>query len=250
LASRGSQSYDALRITTSGLPPVAPNAPVNIRLAAFGGAGNYSWQLSSGAMPAGLTLSSGGVISGTPTQTGTFPLALQVIDAGPPVQNAKLAATLTIKTALGRNDSPATATPLSNGTYFASISPFSDPPGGVASPDSDYYALTANPGATVPVQITAQHLTPPSPLDSVLEFVDANGNRLSLCSNPPLYPYGPYTSPCLNDDIQQGVNTDSELTLQVPATNLGPLTFYAHVLDFRGDARPDFVYTITVTGAN
>ncbi len=110
------------------------------------------------------------------------------------------------------------------------------------NPDSDYYLLTANPGATVTVEIKAQRLTPPSPLDSVLELVDANNNRLSLCD--------PHTSPCLNDDIPNGGTTDSILILQVPATNTGPLTFYAHVLDWRGDARPDFIYTITVTGAN
>jgi hypothetical protein len=110
--------------------------------------------------------------------------------------------------------------------------------------------LTANPSATVTIEIRAQRLLSPSPLDSVLEIVDANNNRLSLCSNPPLYPFGPYTSPCLNDDLPDGTSTDSILTLQVPANNSGPLTFYAHVLDFRGDARPDFIYTITITGAN
>ena len=120
----------------------------------------------------------------------------------------------------------------------------------MANPDSDYYVLTANPGATVTVEIKAQRVNPPSPLDSVLEIVDANNNRPSLCDDPLYYPFGSYTSPCLNDDIPNGKTTDSILILQVPATNTGPLTFYAHVLDWRGDARPDFIYTITVTGAN
>ncbi len=120
----------------------------------------------------------------------------------------------------------------------------------MANPDSDYYVLTANPGATVTIEIKAQRLNPPSPLDSVLEIVDANNNRPSLCDDPLYYPFGSYTSPCLNDDIPNGKTTDSILILQVPATNTGPLTFYAHVLDWRGDARPDFIYTITVTGAN
>jgi hypothetical protein len=43
---------------------------------------------------------------------------------------------------------------------------------------------------------------------------------------------------------------DSKLNLKVPDANSGPLTFYVRVLDFRGDARPDFVYTISVSGAN
>jgi len=244
------QIYDRLRVATSVLPRIAPDSPVNMQLSGFGGTGNYVWSLSQGTLPTGLNLSAGGQISGQTSQTGSFPITLQLNDAGPPAQTATLATTLKISTALGRNDSPATATPLSNGTYQASISPFSDPPTGVPNPDTDYYLLTANPGATVTVEIKAQRLNPPSPLDSVLEIVDASNNRLSLCSNPPLYPNGPYTNPCLNDDLPGGGSTDSILTMQVPASNSGPLTFYAHVLDWRGDARPDFIYTITVTGAN
>jgi len=36
-----------------------------------------SWSLASGALPAGLTLASNGVISGTPTQSGTFSFTVQ-----------------------------------------------------------------------------------------------------------------------------------------------------------------------------
>ncbi|MDD5139316.1 MAG: hypothetical protein PHY43_03530 [Verrucomicrobiales bacterium] len=40
----------------------------------------FDWSLSSGSLPSGLTLSSGGTISGTPTQTGTFDFTLQLTD--------------------------------------------------------------------------------------------------------------------------------------------------------------------------
>jgi hypothetical protein len=232
--------YDRLKITSSVIPALGPNSQVSMQLTGFGGTGIYVWSVSQGTLPTGLNLSAGGQISGQTSQTGSFPITFQLNDAGPPAQTATLATTLKISTALGRNDSPATATPLSNGTYLASISPFSDPPTGVANPDSDYYVLTANPGATVTIEIKAQRLNPPSPLDSVLEIVDANNTRLSLCSAP--------ANLCLNDDLPNGGSTDSILTMQVPAGN--PLTFYAHVLDWRGDARPDFIYTITITGAN
>jgi hypothetical protein len=234
--------YDKLKVATSVLPPIAPNMPVSMQLSGFGGTGNYVWTLASGSLPAGLGLNSVGQISGKTSQTGSVPITLEISDAGPPVQDATLATTITVNSNLGRNDSPATATPLSNGTYQASISPFSDPPTGVANPDSDYYVLTANPGATVTIEIEAQRLNPPSPLDSVLEIVDANNTRLLLCSAP--------ANLCLNDDLPSGGSTDSILTMQVPPGNSGPLTFYAHVLDRRGDARPDFIYTITITGAN
>lgn len=46
-----------------------------------GGVSPYSYALASGALPTGLSLSSAGVISGTPTATGTFTFTVQVTDA-------------------------------------------------------------------------------------------------------------------------------------------------------------------------
>ncbi|QLI82673.1 putative Ig domain-containing protein [Chitinibacter fontanus] len=40
----------------------------------------YSYVVSSGVLPAGLTLSAGGVLSGNPTQTGTFSFTIQATD--------------------------------------------------------------------------------------------------------------------------------------------------------------------------
>jgi cyclophilin family peptidyl-prolyl cis-trans isomerase len=40
----------------------------------------FTWSLPSGGLPSGLTLSSGGTISGTPTQSGTFDFTLQLTD--------------------------------------------------------------------------------------------------------------------------------------------------------------------------
>ena len=51
-------------------------------LTASGGAGPYTWSISSGSLPAGLTLnSSTGEISGTPTTNGTANFTVQVTDA-------------------------------------------------------------------------------------------------------------------------------------------------------------------------
>lgn len=54
-------------------------APVT--LSATGGLPPYTW-LSVGSPPAGLTLSSDGVVSGTPTQSGYFAFGVQVLDFG------------------------------------------------------------------------------------------------------------------------------------------------------------------------
>jgi putative Ig domain-containing protein len=54
-------------------------APVT--LSAAGGLPPYTWA-SIGSLPAGLTLSSDGVVSGTPTQSGYFAFGVQVLDFG------------------------------------------------------------------------------------------------------------------------------------------------------------------------
>jgi large repetitive protein len=55
--------------------------PFQLRLAATGGRAGYTWSLATGStLPAGLTLDPAGVISGTPTAPGTFPLKLTVTD--------------------------------------------------------------------------------------------------------------------------------------------------------------------------
>jgi len=46
-----------------------------------GGIGTTTFSLASGTLPAGLTLASNGVLSGTPTQTGTFPITVKTTDA-------------------------------------------------------------------------------------------------------------------------------------------------------------------------
>ena len=70
-----------LTITTTSLPAAVLNAPYSVTLGATGGAPPYTWSLASGALPPGLSLSSGGVISGTPTNQGSFGFTVQVTDA-------------------------------------------------------------------------------------------------------------------------------------------------------------------------
>jgi subtilisin family serine protease len=71
----------ALSITTTSLPGGAIGIAYSQSLAATGGATPYTWSISSGALPSGLTLSAAGIISGTPAVSGTSSFTARVDDA-------------------------------------------------------------------------------------------------------------------------------------------------------------------------
>ena len=67
-------------ITTSTLPDTQGGA-VSITFVAAGGVPPYTWTQVSGSLPPGLTLSPGGVLSGTTDAAGTFSFRIQVADS-------------------------------------------------------------------------------------------------------------------------------------------------------------------------
>lgn len=77
----------SLQITTSGLPPGQQGVNYSASFAATGGTQPYSWSISAGTIPPGLTLNTNGDLAGVPTTTGTFNFTVTVTDA------AKLTAT-------------------------------------------------------------------------------------------------------------------------------------------------------------
>jgi len=70
-----------LNIKQNALSPKATfvNEPYSFQLTADGG-GSQVWSIKSGSLPAGMGLSSNGLISGTPTATGDFTFVVQVTD--------------------------------------------------------------------------------------------------------------------------------------------------------------------------
>jgi large repetitive protein len=64
-------------IATASLPSAGLGAPYSATLQTAGIDSNTTWTVTSGALPAGLNLSSGGVISGTPTAAGAATFTVQ-----------------------------------------------------------------------------------------------------------------------------------------------------------------------------
>ncbi len=82
-----------------------------VALSATGGVQPYTWTISDGALPAGLTLAPGGTVSGTPTNAGTFAFTVQVADAGN--STATIPGSVPIAAALSVSLIPACATQCS-----------------------------------------------------------------------------------------------------------------------------------------
>ncbi len=71
---------DPLGVTTAALPAGVVGQPYSVQLAAEGGAAPYSWGATG--LPAGLSCSASGLISGTPTAGGSASVVVTVNDAG------------------------------------------------------------------------------------------------------------------------------------------------------------------------
>jgi IPT/TIG domain/Putative Ig domain len=85
-----------LVVATTSLPAGQVQATYTAQLSATGGTAPYSWSVSSANLPAGLTLSSTGAISGTPTQSENFPFTLSVKDSSSSPQTASQAFSIII----------------------------------------------------------------------------------------------------------------------------------------------------------
>jgi hypothetical protein len=88
----------SLTITTASLPNGQLGAPYSATLMATGGNPPYTWALTSGTLPAGLSLgSASGTISGTPTaNANASALTFTVSDSSSQVQSKSVNLTLTI----------------------------------------------------------------------------------------------------------------------------------------------------------
>jgi hypothetical protein len=102
-------------ITTATLPNATVGTPYSQTLTA-GGSGTFTWSVSTGALPAGITLNSTtGALSGTPTTPGTFTFTVSVTGGG---QTATQSFTITVTAAL----TITTATTLPNATVGSAYS--------------------------------------------------------------------------------------------------------------------------------
>ncbi len=144
----------ALSISTTTLPAGTAGAPYSAPITAIGGVYPYTWSVTAGKIPDGLTLnSSTGVVSGTPQNVGQSNFTVQVVDSETPPVTAAGQVSLTIN-APGGNGNPG----LLSGNYAFYLNGFnssgawtlagsfiSDGNGNITSGMIDYNSITGQP---------------------------------------------------------------------------------------------------------
>jgi hypothetical protein len=114
--------------TASPLATGTQGTAYSTTLAATGGTGSFAWAMTSGALPAGLSLgASTGTISGTPTENGTFTFTVRATSGS---QSASKTFSLVIAPA---GVTVTTASPLAAGTQGTSYSTTLAATGGTGS---------------------------------------------------------------------------------------------------------------------
>ncbi len=119
VSGNGKASSPLVISSAATLPQATAKAAYQATMAASGGNGPYTWKLSSGTLPSGLSLSSAGVITGTLASSvtaGTYSFTIQATDSSS--ATAKTTFTLGVYSNLGDNcanisfDIPGSSSPL------------------------------------------------------------------------------------------------------------------------------------------
>lgn len=111
-------------ITTASFPNGVTSNPYSFTTAVSGGTGPYTWAITAGSLPTGLTLAtSTGIISGTPSGSGTSIFTIRVTDSVS--QSNSLATFITITSAAGVISDQFTTPPLNAGLWTG-VNPVGD----------------------------------------------------------------------------------------------------------------------------
>ncbi|MEA9825471.1 putative Ig domain-containing protein [Xanthomonas campestris pv. raphani] len=212
-AAQANQSY-TLSIAGATLVPSQPTLPPAVRgtpysqvLTATGGVAPYTYSVASGTLPAGLTLASNGVLSGTPTAEGSTSFTIAVADAGnatatqaytftvstaAPVAVADAAATMSdaaVTVPVTANDTGninaiAIATAPTNGTAAVNgLELVYTPAAGFVGTDVVSYTVTGSGGTSAAATVTIAVNARPIAVSVTAEAVPGAASQVDLTRN-------------------------------------------------------------------
>ena len=164
-----------ITITTTSLDGITLGEYNDEYLDATGGDGNYTWSVSSGALPDGVTLDSYGDLYGEPTDPGTSTFTVEVtddetptpevatetytVDLAPPAPIA-ITSPNTINLTLGEDSSEYLDAIGGDGNYTWSVSSGSLPAGITLESFGYLYGTPTTPGTTTVIVTVTDDVTP------------------------------------------------------------------------------------------
>ncbi|HJT88877.1 MAG TPA: Ig domain-containing protein, partial [Bryobacteraceae bacterium] len=255
--------------TSASLPKAIQGVAYSATLTTSGGSGGVKWSVTSGQVPPGLTLSSGGAISGTPIQAGTYSFTVQATDSSSSTATAPFS--LAVLPALTLN----TGSALSNGAVGAQYNQTLVANGGVPP---DTWALT---GGNLPPGLSlsaggsiAGTPTQTGTFQFTLQVTDSAGSQAHgdftiqiftgiTVATPPVLPAAsvgahytlalqaaggapPYVWSVTAGSLPAGLNFGGDGKIDGTPTTAGSFQFTAQVADSAGNrANKDFTLAVT-----
>ncbi|MHB8643336.1 MAG: putative Ig domain-containing protein [Gaiellaceae bacterium] len=108
----------AISITPALLPSATTGTAYNQALAGNGGTGPYTFAVTAGALPPGIALSGAGVLSGTPTSSGSFSFTVTATDSL--AASGSQAFSLSVSPA-AISISPTSLSPASRSVFYSAV---------------------------------------------------------------------------------------------------------------------------------
>jgi len=273
--------------TISVAPTTLPNGTVGSAysqtISASGATTPYSFAITAGSLPSGVSLASNGNLTGTPTAPGTFNFTVTATDSstgtGPytgsraysltvveiaPIANAVSATVahnsganpITLNITGGTPTSVAVGTAPTNGTAIASGTSITyQPNAGYAGADSFTYTASNSAGTSAPATVS---ITVSAPTITVSPSTLPNGTGGTAYSQALSGGGGtaPYTFSLVSGALPSGLSMSSAGVLSGTPTAAGTFNFTARATDangFTGDRAYSLVIaapTITVSPAS
>jgi hypothetical protein len=258
-----------LAISTTSLSNATQNTGYNATLVAVNGLVPYTWSITVGSLPAGLTLApTTGLISGTPTTIGTSNFTVSVTDAGSSIVTQALSITVvavpavtitTIALPNGIQNAAYTTTVAATGgvtPYTWSITFGTLPAGLTLAPSSGIISGTPTTGGinnfTVGVHdangATATHAYTITITPLTITTVSLPGAIQNSVYNTTVAASGgttPYVWSLSVGPITPGLSLNSNGQISGTPTTVGTTTFTIRVTDANGTI-VDKVFSITV----